>query len=64
MVYQEMAVKGDGGLFQTSFVPYDTFLSRSCVILFTMIILPLEQRLEILADSATYDVSCSSSGKA
>lgn len=27
-----------------------------------MIILPLEQRLEILADSAKYDVSCSSSG--
>ncbi len=28
----------------------------------TMITLPLEQRLEILADSAKYDVSCSSSG--
>ena len=27
-----------------------------------MLILPLEQRLEILADSAKYDVSCSSSG--
>jgi len=27
-----------------------------------MITLPLEQRLEILADSAKYDVSCSSSG--
>ena len=27
-----------------------------------MTILPLEQRLEILADSAKYDVSCSSSG--
>ena len=37
-------------------------MSHSCVILSTMIILSLEQRLEILADSAKYDVSCSSSG--
>ena len=32
------------------------------VTIISMIILPLEQRLEILADSAKYDVSCSSSG--